>query len=90
MSIFDLYFSNFACKYAQHGVSERECSVCYELKHADFHLHIALTQKRQISDSRAFILRADHLYILDSFKVMIQKKKERNEQTNKESKKEKF
>ena len=66
-----------------YSILERDWDVCLEPKLIDLSSHAALTKKRKISDRRAVIWCADHSYILYSFRVMHDGKKEERTRKNK-------
>ena len=76
MSLYNPYFSSFACIFAQNGVWERDCNVCLDPQLAHLSSHAALTKKRNISDSRALICCADCSHMPHSFELYMREKNE--------------
>ena len=64
-------------KYAQNGVSERDCNACLGLLLTNHRSHAALTQKRKISDNRAFVAYVEHSYTPYRFELYMTEKKGR-------------
>ena len=87
-SLYHLQFSSCVSNYAQNGIHKSHCDVCFGPYLIDLSSHVALTKKRKISDSRAFIWCAQIVRICCIlFELCLMKKKKEEEERRKKNNK---
>ena len=70
--------------YAQNGIQESHRDMHFWLYLVDLSSHAALTKKRKICDSRAFVYCGDRLYTPYTFELCLMEKEEEEEEEEEE------